>query len=60
MASVRNPGHVLQAALLGADIVTLPPKILRQLVCHPLTDAGLAAFLADAKKAGLVIPGAGT
>jgi len=60
VASVRNPGHVLQAALLGADIVTLPPKILRQLVCHPLTDAGLAAFLADAKKAGLVIPGAGT
>lgn len=56
VASVRHPNHVLQAARIGADVVTLPPAILRQLVQHPLTDKGLAAFLADAQKAGLAIP----
>ncbi|MEF2232426.1 MAG: fructose-6-phosphate aldolase [Pseudodesulfovibrio sp.] len=47
VASVRNPMHVLDAALIGADVVTLPPAILRQLVHHPLTDQGLETFLAD-------------
>jgi transaldolase len=47
VASVRNPTHVLRAALIGADVCTIPPSTLRQLVMHPLTDAGLKAFLAD-------------
>jgi transaldolase len=47
VASVRHPGHVIEAAQLGAHVVTLPPRILRQLVEHPLTDSGLAAFLED-------------
>lgn len=52
VASVRNPLHVLEAAMMGADVVTLPPSVLRQLVEHPLTDKGLAAFLADWEKTG--------
>ena len=52
VASVRHPTHVLQAALIGADICTIPPNVLQQLMRHPLTDAGLAAFLADWKKTG--------
>ncbi|MCY4002957.1 MAG: fructose-6-phosphate aldolase [Rhodospirillales bacterium] len=51
VASVRGPGHVLEAAKLGADAATVPPGVLRQLVAHPLTDKGLAAFLADWEKA---------
>lgn len=51
-ASIRHPVHVLQAAKLGAHVATLPPKILRQLIQHPLTDKGLAAFLEDWKKTG--------
>jgi len=51
VASVRSPEHVAQAAQIGADIVTLPPSILRRLVEHPLTDAGLEIFLSDWKKA---------
>lgn len=47
VASVRHPQHVVEAALLGADVVTLPPKVLYQLLQHPLTDKGLDAFLAD-------------
>lgn len=47
VASVRHPQHVLEAALLGADVVTLPSKVLYQLLHHPLTDKGLDAFLAD-------------
>lgn len=47
VASVRNADHVRQAALIGADIATVPPKILDKLVHHDLTDTGLAAFLAD-------------
>lgn len=47
VASVRHPNHVVEAALMGADIATIPPKVIRQLVQHPLTDKGLAAFLAD-------------
>jgi len=56
VASVRHPQHVYKAALLGADAVTLPAAALRQLVKHPLTDNGLAAFMKDAEKAGLNIP----
>jgi len=47
VASVRSPQHVLQAARLGADVCTIPPQVLRQLVHHALTDKGLNAFLAD-------------
>ena len=50
VASVRHPQHVVQAALLGADVCTLPAKVLHQLLQHPLTDKGLAAFLADWEK----------
>lgn len=46
-ASVRTPNHVTQAALMGADIATVPMKVLRKCLHHPLTDAGLAAFEAD-------------
>jgi transaldolase len=49
VASVRSPMHVAEAARMGADVVTLPPKILWQLFKHPLTDKGLAAFIADYK-----------
>jgi len=52
VASVRGPIHVVAAAKLGADICTVPPNILRQLFSHPLTDKGLAAFLADWAKTG--------
>ena len=47
VASVRHPIHVVQAGQLGADCATIPPKILHQLMHHPLTDSGLANFLAD-------------
>lgn len=47
VASVRHPMHVLESGLIGADVVTLPYATLMQLVKHPLTDSGLAAFLAD-------------
>jgi len=47
VASVRHPLHVLDAALIGADVVTLPYATLTQLIRHPLTDSGLAAFLSD-------------
>jgi len=52
VASVRHPIHVVQAAQLGADIATMPFKILEQLYKHPLTDAGLERFLADWKATG--------
>jgi len=52
VASVRNPLHVLDAALVGADIATIPLKVIRQLIRHPLTDIGLENFLADWKKLG--------
>jgi transaldolase len=55
VASVRHPGHVIQAARMGADVATLPPAVLRQLVQHPLTDKGLAAFLKDWERSGLKI-----
>jgi transaldolase len=52
VASVRNPLHVIAAAKLGAHVATLPPAVLRSLFNHPLTDKGLAAFLADWEKTG--------
>jgi len=52
VASVRHPMHVVAAAKLGADVATLPPAVLRQMFNHPLTDKGLAAFLADWAKTG--------
>ncbi len=51
-ASIRSVGHVKQAALIGADVATVPPGVLRALASHPLTDKGLAAFLADWEKTG--------
>jgi len=50
VASIRNPLHVLEAARMGADIATIPFKVIEQLVRHPLTDIGLANFLKDWKK----------
>lgn len=50
VASVRHPVHILDSALIGADTVTVPFKVLQQLVQHPLTAKGLESFLADAKK----------
>jgi transaldolase len=52
VASVRGPNHVIEAARLGAHVVTLPPKVLRDLALHPLTDKGLAAFLKDWEATG--------
>ena len=54
-ASIRSVSHVRECALAGADVATIPPKIFDQLLNHPLTDKGLAAFLADAQKAGVKI-----
>ncbi|NTV54440.1 MAG: fructose-6-phosphate aldolase [Syntrophaceae bacterium] len=50
VASVRHPMHVLEAAMLGADIATIPFGVIGQLAKHPLTDAGIEKFLADWKK----------
>ena len=55
VASIRHPMHVVAAARIGADIATMPPKVLRQLASHALTDKGLAAFLADWEKTGQAI-----
>ena len=57
VASVRHPGHLIAAAKLGAHVATIPASVLRQLYQHPLTDKGLAAFLADWKKTGQSILG---
>jgi len=51
-ASIRNVVHVKQAAMIGADVATIPPAVLRALVRHPLTDKGLEQFLADWRKTG--------
>ena len=51
-ASIRTVNHVKEAALIGADVVTVPPAILKALVRHPLTDKGIETFLADWKKTG--------
>ncbi|MDD5282033.1 MAG: fructose-6-phosphate aldolase [Candidatus Omnitrophica bacterium] len=50
VASVRNPMHVVNAALIGADIATIPYSVIEQLIKHPLTDTGLSRFLEDYKK----------
>lgn len=52
VASVRHPIHVLEAALIGADVVTVPYDVITKLLNHPLTDAGLERFLSDWKKTG--------
>ncbi len=52
VASIRHPMHVVEAARIGADICTIPPAVLKKLAQHPLTDKGLAAFLADWDKTG--------
>ncbi len=51
-ASIRTPNHIKDAALIGADVATAPPKVIASLVKHPLTDKGLEAFLADWAKTG--------
>src|SRR5688572_5079040 len=52
VASVRNPIHIHDAAKLGADVMTAPPSVIRQLFKHPLTDSGIAAFLKDWEATG--------
>jgi len=51
-ASIRNPIHVIEAARMGADVATIPFKVIEQLIQHPLTDKGLNQFLADWRKSG--------
>lgn len=55
VASIRHPVHVIQSAKLGAGVATLPPKVLRQLFGHPLTDKGLAGFMKDWEATGQTI-----
>ena len=55
VASVRHPIHVLESARIGADVMTAPPAVIRALFNHPLTEKGIAAFLADWKKTGQTI-----
>ena len=55
-ASIRHPIHVTQAAKAGADVSTVPPNVFKQLIEHPLTDKGLATFLADWAKTGQTVP----
>jgi transaldolase len=52
VASVRHPMHIVESALLGAHVATIPFKVIQQLVQHPLTDKGLDSFLSDWKKSG--------
>jgi len=52
VASIRNPLHVLDTALIGADIATIPFNVLKKLAAHPLTDKGIQSFLDDWKNAG--------
>lgn len=52
VASIRHPIHLVESAKLGAHVATIPPSVMKQLVSHPLTDKGLAAFLADWQKTG--------
>jgi transaldolase len=54
-ASIRSVSHVREAALAGAGVATMPTEIFKKLMSHPLTDKGLAAFIADAKKANVTI-----
>jgi transaldolase len=52
VASIRHPLHLVDAAKVGAHVATIPPNVIRQLYSHPLTDKGLAAFVADWQKTG--------
>lgn len=52
VASIRNPGHIVESAKMGAHVATIPPSVMRQLVKHPLTDKGLETFTADWAKTG--------
>ena len=52
VASVRSTQHIIDAAVIGADVATLPPKVIHELYNHPLTEKGLNAFLDDWKKTG--------
>jgi transaldolase len=52
VASVRHPMHIIEAAKMGAHVMTCPPSVIKQLYSHPLTDKGLAAFVEDWKKTG--------
>jgi len=52
VASVRHPMHIVESALMGAHVATIPFKVIQQLVKHPLTDKGLDSFLSDWKKSG--------
>ena len=52
VASIRTVNHVTEAALVGADIVTIPPKVIKALIAHPLTESGLEAFDRDWAKTG--------
>ncbi|PWR03939.1 fructose-6-phosphate aldolase [Meridianimarinicoccus roseus] len=54
-ASIRTPNHVAQSARIGADVITAPPAVIKALASHPLTDKGLAAFMADWEKTGQTI-----
>jgi transaldolase len=54
VASVRTPGHVIQAGLIGADICTLPAKVFEQMLKHPLTDSGVKQFLKDWEKVPVI------
>ncbi len=54
-ASIRTVNHVTQCALIGADVMTAPPGVIKSMINHPLTDKGLATFLADIKDAGIKI-----
>ncbi len=54
-ASIRSPLHVTQAALAGADVATIPPSVITRLASHPLTDSGLASFVADAARIGKIV-----
>ncbi len=51
-ASIRHPMHIVDCSLAGADVATIPFKVIKQLVHHPLTDKGMESFLADWKKSG--------
>ena len=55
VASIRHPIHLIDAAKVGAHVATIPPKVIRQLYAHPLTDKGLAAFVSDWAKTGQTI-----
>jgi transaldolase len=54
VASIRNPGHIIQAGLMGADICTMPAKVFDQLMKHPLTDKGVEQFLKDWQKVPVI------